>query len=73
MAMMILGILCLDGRPIVTVLHASFHGEFLEAEENSEGQWSGLSESNGHLNLGKLRANGASETYKALSGAFSSV
>src|SRR5690348_12041085 len=54
MTMMILGILCLDSRPIVTVLHANFHGEFLEAEENSEGKWSGLSESNRHLNLGKV-------------------
>ena len=35
--------------------------------------WSGLSESNRHLNLGKSEANGKSATYEALSGAFSSV
>src|SRR5713101_3701947 len=51
-----------------------------EAEENSGGtfsrmdeQWSGLSESNRHLNLGKSAGNGASTTYEALSGALSSI
>jgi hypothetical protein len=34
--------------------------------------WSGLSESNRHLNLGKSEANGKSRTYEALSGALSS-
>ena len=35
--------------------------------------WSGLSESNRHLNLGNSRANGKPGTYEALSGAFRSV
>jgi hypothetical protein len=34
--------------------------------------WSGLSESNRHLNLGKSEAHGESGTYEALSGALSS-
>ena len=37
------------------------------------GAWSGLSESNRHLNLGKSAGNGASTTYEALSGALSSI
>jgi hypothetical protein len=36
-------------------------------------EWSGLSESNRHLNLGKSAEKGLSRTYKALSGALSSV
>ena len=40
---------------------------------NAFGIWSGLSESNRHLNLGKSAANGESGTYEALSGALSSV
>ena len=39
----------------------------------SREEWSGLSESNRHLNLGKSEANGKSGTYEALSGALSSV
>ena len=35
--------------------------------------WSGLSESNRHLNLGKSASNGVSTTYEALSGALSSI
>jgi hypothetical protein len=67
--------------------HADSNGTLLEfsvrireAEENSGGtfsrmdeQWSGLSESNRHLNLGKSAGNGASTTYEAFSGALSSV
>jgi hypothetical protein len=40
---------------------------------NLGGIWSGLSESNRHLNLGKSEVNGKSGTYEALSGALSSV
>jgi hypothetical protein len=43
------------------------------SEEKEAGRWSGLSESNRHLNLGKSRASGISGTYEALSGAFSSA
>jgi hypothetical protein len=53
-----------DG-PILAVVGDKYHAEFAEAEENSGGtfsrhsslsdeQWSGLSESNRHLNLGKV-------------------
>ena len=35
--------------------------------------WSGLSESNRHLNLGKSAGSGVSTTYEALSGALSST
>src|SRR5216684_5686141 len=38
---------------------------------NRFGIWSGLSESNRHLNLGKSARNGVSTTYEALSGALS--
>jgi len=39
----------------------------------SREEWSGLSESNRHLNLGKSAEKGLSRTYEALSGALSSV
>jgi hypothetical protein len=41
--------------------------------EKRGGKWSGLSESNRHLNLGKSAGNGVSTTYEALSGTLSSI
>jgi hypothetical protein len=51
------------------LLGGKFSEKFQSPEENSA-KWSGLSESNRHLNLGKSLANGISGTYRALSGAF---
>jgi hypothetical protein len=42
-------------------------------EDKPEKEWSGLSESNRHLNLGKSARNGVPTTYEALSGALSSI
>jgi hypothetical protein len=63
---------------ILTVVGGKYHSEFTEAEENSaetfakrsplrDKQWTGLSESNRHLNLGKSAEDGLSRTYKAFS------
>src|ERR1700747_2597700 len=40
--------------PIVTALRRKFHGKFLRLRKTREEEWSGLSESNRHLNLGKV-------------------
>jgi hypothetical protein len=45
-----------------------------ETTLRGEGEkWSGLSESNRHLNLGKSAGNGVSTTYEVLSEALSSI